>query len=229
MICKNCNQITDDGGKFCRHCGASLENKEETVTAPPVQNDIQEETAPVVKEQASAPLTASFENGGSVQMPEGGNSNKKRCKLCGGNIDKKTKKCESCGKQYFKLKPAVLVAVILAVLLVATNGYFIYQIREKDNKIRVKDNKISEYKTKAQNTQKKLITVQNRLNSIIEQNNDMADQLNFYDYHAAIVPNDGTRMYHKYSCTVYNKSNGFWIYNTEAAQGHGYYPCPYCH
>ena len=51
----------------------------------------------------------------------------------------------------------------------------------------------------------------------------------FFDSHAEIVGDDGTKVYHKYGCSKLDRSNGFWIYNTEAAESKGYTKCTLCH
>lgn len=51
------------------------------------------------------------------------NNREIHCKICGGIIDYSTKKCEQCGKQYFKLRLNVMCVV--AILFVAVVGYTI--------------------------------------------------------------------------------------------------------
>ena len=54
------------------------------------------------------------------QEPEKGENKKKKrtayCKRCGGIIDPHSKKCDSCGKQYFRAKKAI--AIILACVII---------------------------------------------------------------------------------------------------------------
>ncbi|MBR3996421.1 MAG: hypothetical protein IKI97_14235 [Clostridia bacterium] len=48
------------------------------------------------------------------------NIKKRFCKLCGAEIDYKTKKCNGCGKQYFKMVYGVILIVILLLILMVS-------------------------------------------------------------------------------------------------------------
>lgn len=53
----------------------------------------------------------------------------------------------------------------------------------------------------------------------------LKEKADFFDQHAVIVGED-KYYYHTYDCP--SRPGYFWIYNTEAAVGRGYHPCPTC-
>lgn len=53
----------------------------------------------------------------------------------------------------------------------------------------------------------------------------LKEKADFFDQHAVIVGED-QYYYHTYDCP--SRPGYFWIYNTEAAVGRGYHPCPTC-
>ena len=64
----------------------------------------------------------------------------------------------------------------------------------------------------------------NRVSVLLEKE-ETAD---FFDANAEIIGDDGTDTYHKYGCSHLDLSNGYWIYNTVAADNYAW-ECPYCH
>ena len=80
---------------------------------------------------------------------------------------------------------------------------------------------ISKQKTKINNLEKEVDELEDR-------NFDLFCDLYFYEEYAAIVPDDGRKRYHIYGCEDCDTSS-FWIYNIEAAEQYGYYPCPKCY
>ena len=90
---------------------------------------------------------------------------------------------------------------------------------------------IKEKETTIKNQKTKIDNLTNEVNLLTEENqghfrNEL--YLAFYEKHAAIVPDDGKNVYHLYGCDELGDYS-FWIYNTEAAEGRGYYPCANCH
>ena len=51
----------------------------------------------------------------------------------------------------------------------------------------------------------------------------------FMDECIAIVPDDGSKKYHKYKCDEYESGSSFWAFNTEAAISRGYKACDKCY
>ena len=56
---------------------------------------------------------------------------------------------------------------------------------------------------------------------------EMLDKIDFYDTNIAIVPADGTGIYHKYDCPIWHEADGFLAFNTNAAKNE-YEPCSHC-
>lgn len=72
----------------------------------------------------------------------------------------------------------------------------------------------------------------NKLKNTNDALNKQLDECNreieFIDACVVFVENDGTNFYHKYACSKFI-GNEFWAYNSNAAVGNGYKPCPYCY
>ena len=140
--------------------------------------------------------------------PQSGKSAKRKyCSRCGSAIDSKTKKCSGCGKQYFRglrfTKFSVTV-IILALVIAALSTLCVLQSKTIEN-------------------------METKVSDLEDEKRDNRAKLNFFDNYVEIVPNDGTRKYHKWGCSKLDTSNGFWIFNTAAAAEDDYKKCPYCH
>ena len=143
-----------------------------------------------------------------VPAPQSGKSAKRKyCSRCGSAIDSKTKKCSGCGKQYFRglrfTKFSVTV-IILALVIAALSTLCVLQSKTIEN-------------------------METKVSDLEDEKRDNRAKLNFFDNYVEIVPNDGTRKYHKWGCSKLDTSNGFWIFNTAAAAEDDYKKCPYCH
>lgn len=141
------------------------------------------------------------------------NAKKRYCKFCGGLIDNDTKKCSSCGKQYFrmpKLRVNALLA-ILCVILVGLNIFQYYKISaiqsDFEYKINARDSTISE------------------LRSNVAKYKPRAE---FMDKHIAFVVNKEGNVYHTYDCQYFKEAESFWAYNVNQAENLGYRPCKKC-
>ena len=185
-------------------------------------------TTPTVQTTAPVPTAAPVSRGDKVGT---------FCKKCGHAIDTNTKKCNGCGKQYFNAKKTIPV-VLLSVLLVASFGFNVLQylqsreavetvatqatqIEKLEKEIASQKSTISTQKTQINNLEKEVDELEDR-------NMDLFFDLYFYEEYAAIVPDDGRKRYHIYGCEDCDTSS-FWIYNIEAAEQKGYYPCPKCY
>lgn len=78
------------------------------------------------------------------------NHKKKFCKFCGGLIDTDTKKCSSCGKQFFRYPKRIVGIIALLIVFVALTGLNIYQyvsndatISDLEQQIEARDSTIS--------------------------------------------------------------------------------------
>lgn len=67
------------------------------------------------------------DNSARENGPPVSNKKKKFCKLCGGLIDPKTKRCTSCGQQHFGFSKNVFFVAIFTVILLALAGLNIFQ------------------------------------------------------------------------------------------------------
>ena len=159
------------------------------------------------------------------------------CTVCGQIIDSSTKKCTGCGKQYFnakKIVPIVFLSLLLAVS-VSLNVIQYLQGKKTLETVATQTTKIEKLE-KDVATQKGTISAQKSKISDLKKEVDELDSrcfdlfsdLYFYKEYAAIVPNDGTKKYHIYGCEDCDVSY-FWIYNVDAAEQNGYYPCPKCY
>ena len=56
---------------------------------------------------------------------------------------------------------------------------------------------------------------------------DINEEYWFYHNEACCIENDGTALYHRYSCPDF-LAEYFWVLNTNRAEAEGYLPCPTC-
>ena len=67
-----------------------------------------------------------------------------------------------------------------------------------------------------------------RINLLLKQA-ILEEEIAFYDKHIVFIPADGTNVYHRYKCEVFQASNeGWWAYNSENAKVKDYKPCSKC-
>lgn len=142
------------------------------------------------------------------------------CPHCDQEIPNKSEFCIFCGEkivQKKRPKAIITLSILLAISLAMAGGELIYILVKGQQTLEIIDG----YKqtVSAKTTQ---------ITNLKKQVDDLERKAYFLDSHIAIVPDDGTRLYHKYGCSNWDASS-FWAYNTEAAEGRGYSPCPYCH
>lgn len=135
---------------------------------------------------------------------------RKYCSQCGGLINNKTKVCEGCGKQYFKVfSSKIIVMIIIAILLVVSIVIsLILHIQNTKLNDRIEELEIEN---------------QQYYNYWVES----FEQIAFFDEFVVFVEDDGTNWYHKYECRRFT-GNDFWAFNIDAAIIDGYKPCPFC-
>lgn len=166
------------------------------------------------------------------------------CKLCGSPIDPATKKCTGCSKQYFKLplvkksSISTKVVMILSVLFIGLCLSQIIQYRQSVEQLQAEVEELSETVAALNNTieeltsdnkekQRRIQVLSSESKRYLNEKNDLKQTLSFYEEHVVFVPDDGYRMYHKYSCFMFDDSY-FWAYNIEKAEQLGYSPCWVC-
>ena len=130
--------------------------------------------------------------------------------------------CTACGKQYFRPASAVPV-IVLSVLLAISLAVMIRQLvihRDMTEAMANLETQIDEQEAIIYELDYEVW----ELNTIVD---SFYDEISFFRSYAAIVPDDGTDLYHSYICEDLDTSS-FWIYNISAAEQKGYYPCPKC-
>ena len=156
MNCPKCKSILPDDSEFCQFCGTKIESKSfiNVSTRPTVSLEDKEITK---QENVSTPVFIASSKlnqaNQTVQKPNQEATKEQHCKVCGGLIDSKTKKCISCGKQYLKLRPLVLAVILLAVILsvsAALNVYQYYDAQQKSSQIFSLKSQVNENKDKAE-------------------------------------------------------------------------------
>ena len=143
----------------------------------------------------------------------------KFCSRCGSIVDNETKVCSGCGKKYFKgikfTKFSITVIILSIVLLtsVIINFAQYSEIDYLNGRVNYWSNQTDKLKDEVSDLQ--------------WEKTKQGWNLNFYEEHVVIVPDDGTRKYHKYGCDDLDTSS-FWAFNTEAAIQKGYRACSKC-
>lgn len=152
----------------------------------------------------------------------------KYCSRCGSAIDNETKKCKGCGKQYFRgIKFNKFSITVIALLLTVSVLLTLCIVQfERINRL---EKDIERLEEQTEYRRKTINRLEIEKYELEQKNRENWYKLRFFDNHAEIVPNDGTNTYHKWGCDHLDDSARFWIYNSEAAKGEGYYECPYCH
>ena len=198
--------------------------------------------------QGPTALVSSGEVRDAGPYPEKKRRSKERfCKLCGGHIDRGTRRCESCGRQYFKFRPRVLVSVLAALIIVLLAGLNVYQyltIRDNSSEIKQLDLTVDDLRDRLDTALKRVQSLNGKIDSLngeidslkaakeelASEKRQMSSAVAFYKYFVAIVQDNGTKIYHTYGCELLDFfSLDSWIYSTSKAEQLGYSACPKCH
>lgn len=237
MICNKCNQSLPDDSEFCQYCGAKIEIAKkgeeqaecagEIVIAAEAEvaektGETQMEEVPVleaesetIEESSNKENVASevVSNGETLLAETSGEKSKRvrYCKMCGGLIDFETKKCTSCGKQFFKLpkikltKTKVLVSV--CIMLLAFNVFQGILLVQKNTEI---------------TRQERTLEIEGKSN-VLEAS--IKTKAKFMDKYIVLV-NGEDKIYHKFGCSKIKRL--FRAYNVATARELGYSACGKC-
>lgn len=125
MNCPKCGYSLPDDSVFCQYCGTHLDLSQFS-DAPQEEKSILEKAIcsdeSVSTESASSLTSHSIPHHthtSNSSKPLKSTKNNKFCKKCGAPIDCVTKKCTSCGKQYFRIRAVLPSIIILALLIVS--------------------------------------------------------------------------------------------------------------
>lgn len=161
------------------------------------------------------------------------------CKLCGGLIDNSTKKCTSCGRQYFHIKitkSSALITVLsfICMGLACLNVIQYYSHANSDPHATSENSEMMVLKNRAATLESiiasKMEVIKENESQISEMENTLSKTrsgIEFLEEYVVIVSDDGTNFYHKYDCDDLDLDS-FWVFNPEAAEENGYIPCPKC-
>ena len=166
------------------------------------------------------------------QSPPPSQKRIKYCSRCGKPIDPDTKKCQGCGKQYFKgisiRKSAPLILLFLATASMVCCFCLFVRLELQEEQISEQKREIVLYKKDISDLEEQVKELEKDKDTWYNYWKRNYRKVNFFDEHVVLVEDDGTGFYHKYDCSKF-KGNYFWAYNKEAADDRGYRPCPDCH
>jgi len=191
MNCSKCGSALPDDSEFCQYCGYKLSVEDEntaTLDTSHKESESSSSVATIPENYCGGPTP---DISGLEAVPKetpADNRKKKFCKLCGGLIDAETKRCSSCGKQFFRFPKRVFSIIALIIVLAALAGLNVYQYVSNDAtlsdmKQQLEENSITitglEQQIKTQNstisTQKSTIATQ--INKIAE----LGEKADYFD------------------------------------------------
>lgn len=223
----------------CEEEAVTPASPEEPCSAIPPEESAAAETSPedtTASETPAAKETAG-PNPGEAPAPADAWAAKKQryCKRCGSPVDRKTKKCQGCGKQCFRV-PKHLGTMILGVVCALLVGLNIFQYMKTDSlkgELEQATSTISA-REKAISSQERTISAQKSQITGLKEDvtyyrelwYDSFEETKFMDDYVVIVGDNNNR-YHKYGCEDLDLSY-FYVYNIDNAKAQGYRACSKC-
>ncbi len=129
-------------------------------------------------------------------------------------------------KKLFSNKKSLIVLIIVATMLLATTiGLSVWCV-QLNNTMQAQAKDIESLNNRIKLKNDELERQRNTATEYRDAYFELLDGYDFYYDYAACV-DENSNYYHKYNCEKFDSSS-FWIYNTDAAEGRGYSPCPYC-
>lgn len=190
------------------------------------------DTIPSQKESESAISVAVPENHDTASNPAASglsatpngkpidNHKKKFCKYCGGLIDADTKKCSSCGKQFFRFPKRIVGIIALVIVLVALAGLNVYQyvsngaiVSDLEQQIKTKDSTISTQKSTIATQKSEIVGLEDKAEyydeicSFLSRGNIGYAADNFKSSDSIILVKKGETN-HKFTLTAYWSNGG---------------------
>ena len=166
------------------------------------------------------------------------------CKFCGGAIDIETKKCEKCGKQYFRFrvtKKGILVTAqcLLVLGLIASIIFQYVQYVQYKSNIEEQKAEISALTEKVKDLDLQLFQKNSEIKRMEQIFSNERSRLEFYDKYVVFVPLGESKYmdedeYHKQDCShfrthrFFSEAGDFSALDVDLAEYLGYKPCPDC-
>ena len=147
-FCRSCGERLLRGSEFCSYCGTEVRSQGAVRLCPDCGRPVPEDSTfcPGCARRLAAPAAA-LEQAQAPVQPEDGRAQSpapeavtrvgariRACKSCGAVVDRGTGICTGCGKRHLRLRTALPVAVLAALLLAsgAWNLWQVFAAREAD-------------------------------------------------------------------------------------------------
>lgn len=155
----------------------------------------------------------------------------KYCSRCGKLIDPDTKKCQGCGKQYFKgisiKKGAPLILLFLATASMVCCLCLFIRIDLQEEQIMEQKKEIVLYKKDISDLEEQVKELEEDKNTWYNYWKRNYQKVNFIDESVVFIENDRSSLYHKYECDGF-VGKDYWVHNIEYAKYLGFRPCSKC-
>lgn len=121
----------------------------------------------------------------------------------------------------------VTLGILIVLTSVAGNVFLYLSNTNMQERIQTLEEEKTVLTEESKNRLFTIIDLETEVNQLKNKVDSLTEEISFYDEHIVFIEDDGTNLYHHYDCYAF-VGNSFWAYNTEAAEGKGYKPCPLC-